>query len=339
MDDCKDVHEHNVNIGCQTVNDEKEHVLSEEESGNVVCDKATAAAAAAVHHLEQDDEDSFEDAVNNLTLVSSGIADIHISGCNDLALEHKTDTLQPLCSNLQDVTDEMLTGADDRAATVCEDSKVANEKQQLADDNRVIIDEEILRQKEACLTDEQKQSRKEEAVRLKELGNKHFNSGRFEAAVVSYTDALATCLLCHSVDRAIMYSNRAAAKMKLQQYEDAIADCTKALEFNPDYMKALLRRAELYEKTDKLDEALEEYTKALERDCSLHVARAACMRLPDQIKERNEKMKEEMIGKLKDLGNMILRPFGLSTNNFRLQQDPNTGSYSVSFQQNAEPPS
>ena len=62
-----------------------------------------------------------------------------------------------------------------------------------------------------------------------------------------------------------------------QQYEDAIADCTKALEFNPDYMKALLRRAELYEKTDKLDEALEEYTKALERDCSLHVARAACM--------------------------------------------------------------
>jgi len=61
------------------------------------------------------------------------------------------------------------------------------------------------------------------------------------------------------------------------QCEDAIIDCTKALEFNPDYMKALLRRAELYEKTEKLDEALEDYTKALERDCSLHVARAACM--------------------------------------------------------------
>jgi len=62
-----------------------------------------------------------------------------------------------------------------------------------------------------------------------------------------------------------------------EHYEDAIADCTKALEFNPDYLKALLRRAELYEKTDKLDEALEDYTKALERDCSLQVARAACM--------------------------------------------------------------
>jgi len=62
-----------------------------------------------------------------------------------------------------------------------------------------------------------------------------------------------------------------------EQYEDAIVDCTKALEYNPDYMKALLRRAQLYEKTDKLDEALEDYSKALERDSSLHVARAACM--------------------------------------------------------------
>ena len=32
----------------------------------------------------------------------------------------------------------------------------------------------------------------------------------------------------------------------------AIKNCTKAIELNPKYLKALLRRAEIYEETDKL---------------------------------------------------------------------------------------
>ncbi len=62
-----------------------------------------------------------------------------------------------------------------------------------------------------------------------------------------------------------------------EKHEAAIEDCSKALELNPMYMKALLRRAELYEKTEKLYEALTDYQKALELDPSLHIAREACM--------------------------------------------------------------
>ena len=50
-----------------------------------------------------------------------------------------------------------------------------------------------------------------------------------------------------------------------------------AIQLNPSYIRAILRRAELYEKTDKLDEALEEYKSILEKDPSVHQAREACM--------------------------------------------------------------
>jgi len=53
--------------------------------------------------------------------------------------------------------------------------------------------------------------------------------------------------------------------------------CFLAVELDPNYIRALLRRAELHEKTEKLDEALEDYKAILEKDPSVHQAREACM--------------------------------------------------------------
>lgn len=96
-------------------------------------------------------------------------------------------------------------------------------------------------------------------------------------------------------------------------------------------MKAFMRRAQAYEALEKYEDALEDYKKALELDPSLVAARQAMMYLPEKIKEQQEKLKAEMLGKLKELGNAVLKPFGLSTDNFQFQQDPQTGGYSVNF--------
>jgi hypothetical protein len=47
-----------------------------------------------------------------------------------------------------------------------------------------------------------------------------------------------------------------------------------------------------------------------------------------------EKLKTEAMGKLKDLGNTILGNFGMSLDNFKMVQDPATGSWSVSMNNN-----
>lgn len=185
------------------------------------------------------------------------------------------------------------------------------------------------------LTDEEKAERKAKSDELKNEGNAAFKEASYEKSIEWYTDALRVCPKSFGTERSILYANRAAAYLHQDLKELAIEDCNKSLELNDTYVKALLRRAKLYEDTDKLDESLSDYKRILELQPDHCEARAVLPRLNQKIEERNEKLKTEMLGKLKDLGNMILRPFGLSTNNFQMQQDPATGSYSVNFNQNS----
>jgi len=54
-------------------------------------------------------------------------------------------------------------------------------------------------------------------------------------------------------------------------------------------------------------------------------------RLQVQYDDKMSKMKDEALGKLKDLGNSILGNFGMSLDNFNMKQDPASGQWSISM--------
>uniref|UniRef100_A0A0E0BBZ2 Uncharacterized protein n=1 Tax=Oryza glumipatula TaxID=40148 RepID=A0A0E0BBZ2_9ORYZ len=189
---------------------------------------------------------------------------------------------------------------------------------------------------EDALTDEQlREKARSQANDAKAEGNKFFGAGEYERALLQYETALQIAAELESVEdiRSACHSNRAVCFLKLGKYDETIKECTKALELNPSYLKALLRRGEAHEKLEHYDEAIADMKKIIELDPSNEQAKRSLFRLEPLAAEKREKMKEEMIGKLKDLGNSVLGRFGMSVDNFKAVKDPNTGSYSISFQQ------
>lgn len=251
---------------------------------------------------------------------------------NEEVIEELTRDLESSCVRADDAADARSKGDNSWDVVDKECNEDGNDNARSTEED---VDEVLLKDRDLLLTESEQEAFKDEAENLKQAGNDLFKNGEYVRAISQYTRGLQTCPLAYSKERSILYANRAAAKAKCQTEKDsAISDCTKAIELNSSYVKAYLRRAQLYEETDKLDEALEDFKKVLTYDSSHTEANHAVRRLPPLISERNEKLKAEMLGKLKDLGNMVLKPFGLSTNNFELEKDPNSGGYSVKFHQN-----
>lgn len=204
-----------------------------------------------------------------------------------------------------------------------------------ADDLNVLKSGNVNENYEDALTEEEQRQRALSQANASKLeGNELYAAGKYEEALSCYSSALEFSSDHESSNeiRAMCYSNSAMCHLQLKQYEEAVEQSTKALELNPTYVKAFLRRAQGQEKLDHLEEALADLKKVVELSPENQQARESVFRLEPIVAERREKMKEEMLGKLKDLGNSVLGRFGMNLDNFKAVQDPNTGSYSISFQ-------
>lgn len=224
--------------------------------------------------------------------------------------------------------------------------------------------------------------------------NALFTSGKYDAAINKYDEAIAVCPTYLDYPLAVLRSNVAACHLMLEEWKDAVKHATTALDLldkleREDKLaaekeekekddveeeivsagaakagpavaaaeteaqiarqkrqediariraKALLRRARARSELggwSTLEGAIEDYKKlsamtnltATDRK----LVQAQLRALPPRAKAAQEKETAEMWGKLKDLGNGLLKPFGLSTDHFKMVKDEKTGGYSMNF--------
>ncbi|KAF2706507.1 hypothetical protein K504DRAFT_58220 [Pleomassaria siparia CBS 279.74] len=105
--------------------------------------------------------------------------------------------------------------------------------------------------------------------------------------------------------------------------------------------KALLRRAKARREVggwSSLQGSLEDY-QALSKPPNVltgldrEAVNKALKELPLALDEAKDREMKEMLGKLKQLGNGLLKPFGLSTDSFQFTKDEKSGGYSMGFNQ------
>ncbi|KAG8378270.1 hypothetical protein BUALT_Bualt08G0120100 [Buddleja alternifolia] len=100
------------------------------------------------------------------------------------------------------------------------------------------------------------------AETFKSRGNKAVQSKLYAEAIELYTFAIALC-----EDNAVYFCNRAAAYTQIHRYAEAVKDCLKSIEINPNYSKAYSRLGFAYYAQGKYRDAIDKgFMRALELD-------------------------------------------------------------------------
>lgn len=188
----------------------------------------------------KDSDDEFHDALAEV----SGIKEISISSeivANEVSNTSHLKTNEELIDEITRQQKDLQLPDDD------EENDDAEKKSDKVNTDEVLkpfcddIDIEELRDREKGMSSEELQQNKQESDRMKLEANELFKTGDAIKAVELYTNALHICPTTCTKERAILYGNRAAAKINLDSKKSAIDDCTKAIELWPDYVRALMR--------------------------------------------------------------------------------------------------
>lgn len=103
--------------------------------------------------------------------------------------------------------------------------------------------------------------------RMKSDGNAEYKSGKWQAAMDKYTEALAVDPLNRGTN-AKLHQNRALCNIKLKNYDDAITDCEAAIRLDPGYTKAKKTKATALGQSGNWEQAVKELKALQETDPS-----------------------------------------------------------------------
>lgn len=123
------------------------------------------------------------------------------------------------------------------------------------------------------------------AQEWKEKGNEEFNKGNWSEALNCYTNALKLSKE-NNTEKAVYYKNRAAAFLKLKDYEKVVTDCDDALKICPNDPKALFRRCQALEALERFEEAYRDARNIILSDPNNKSILPIATRLHEIVQER-----------------------------------------------------
>jgi len=212
-----------------------------------------------------------------------------------------------------------------------EDDSPFPEKEKDSDND----EEEVEKEQKIELSEQQKKDIEEKIINERKNAGDLYKNKEYIQALNIYSLLLKDAIRADLKEQCcILNCNKGICFNKLYEYDKALNSFKEALKYNKDYSKALCNKMLLLNKKEQYLEAYEDFKRLKTLDYNLwENYRNMENGLAYQAEIQKKKMTDEMLGKLKDVGNTILGKFGLSLNNF--QMTPNgQGGYSIQYNNN-----